>query len=212
MTKRIPRGVTLIELMITMIIAASLLTLGLVTMSGYLPKQRLLSAVQQLEGALQRAQSEANAKGFWSCVKFTGSNSFQIWLDNDGNHATGGCGGGTDTQIGQTQVFKDRVNLATGSGCAENATLNCVVWFETMSGLPKRCASSGTCGSVNPGSGCIDSDFQFVLAQADLSTSTRAREVELTAGGLIQSVKPGEKGLITTLWAKIPEVETNGCE
>src|SRR3990172_7916270 len=105
------RGFTLLELMITMVIVATLLSAGLITMRGYIPKQRLLSTVSGLENLLSRAQSEATARSHWTCIKFSGSSPITatLFVDEDSNHGANSdtCGTGTDLKISSLPFKSD---------------------------------------------------------------------------------------------------------
>ena len=200
-----PRAFTLVEVMITLIIVATLLSLGLATMSGYLPKQRLIASVSNLENLLQRAQSEATSRAYWSCVEIqTGvSTRVELFMDTNSNRV---C---DDTKITDFQL-KDNVQLAGGSTCgSDNPTMGSkvTVWFDTT-GIPNKCEDNS--GTIT----CTPNDFQIVLSNVKLDSGTKAREVEATRGGLISSVKPGTKGLLTGRWAKYSagDTTTGACE
>ncbi len=210
------RAITLVELMVTLVIAAGLLSLGLMTMRGYLPRQRLLSSMEALQGILQRAQTEAASRAAWSCIRLVdvdGILNLQLYSDENGNHgAANACG---DTGAGDlllsTAQFRENVGLATGSNCPpNNLTSSCIIWV-SPSGLPQICANSG-CGASAPGTGCAEHDYQIVVSNSKMDSSARAREVEFTTGGLVKAAKPGTVGLLSTLWASIPPVAAGGCE
>lgn len=218
-----PKGFTLIELMVTLTIVATVLSAALITMRGYIPKQRLISTQSAIENLLQRAQSEASARSYWTCVSVNqqsdGSISMSLLVDKDGNHGNASaCGNTGDIPI-TSITFKTGVTLA--NPCTGNVTsTSCAMWFDTT-GSPKVCAEYGGCGVTAPGtgSGCADASFQIVTTTSNLDSLARAREVEAITGGLIQSVKPGLKGLAnsglsTEIWAKAPDIATGtgACE
>ncbi len=210
MSSKTLRALTLIELMITLAIVIIILSLAIATMRGYIPKQRLVSSTGVLENTLQQAQTEANARSYWTCVQFdtsTTPTSVQIRVDTANAHGTSdAC---TSSTLLNTTKFKKEVEIATGSGCTYNITSSCVIWFNTK-GSPKICADSGSCGGVTPSSGCADFSFQIVLSTPNLEPMARSREVEVL--GMIQTVKPTEKGLVTTLYARAPGTTSDGCE
>ena len=62
--------------------------------------------------------------------------------------------------------------------------------------------------------GCSNVDIEQILSNSDLDSGARSREVEASSGGLIQIIKPGEKGLVPYHFAKLPPVasDTGACE
>ena len=213
-------GMTLCELMITLAIIAIVLSIAVITMSGYIPKQRLISAQSQFADLIQRAQTEANARGYWTCIKFTSGTPLtaQIYLDSDANHGTNNaCGTGTDLAL-TNMVFKDNISLAAATtGCSQNIKTGCRIWFDTT-GSPKLCpgdtlsdcgAAAGSTGATN----CIDWSYQIVFSNPKLSSTARAREVEVLQGGMVQVVKPTESGLVTSNpMAAASPINPGGCE
>ena len=207
------RGLTLIELMVTLAIVAIGLSLAVVTVQGYLPKQHLISTAGTIENLLQRAQSEANARSYWTCVWFQG-NAVHLYVDVNGDHgdgsvANGGCGNSGDLEISK-QLMNSDVALAGGSSCGGlNVQDGCVLWFDPT-GAPKRCPSSlpNVCGGLDPAS-CVDGSYSIVVSNNKMASGTRAREVEVIAGGIIQLVKPGDPGLNASVTAASAGA---GCE
>jgi prepilin-type N-terminal cleavage/methylation domain-containing protein len=222
MSKR--SGMTLIEIMITMTIVAIVLSVALITMKGYLPKQRLLASISALENLAQRAQAEASARSYWTCIRFSDTDPIvgTVYVDVNGNHgsATTACG---DTSNGDYSVtsaqFKSKISFASGAGCTKNITAGCAIWFDTT-GAPKVCKDNpgpGNCGATDPSSStCLDNSFQIILSSSELATGAKARELEILSGGLIQTVKPIEKGLGSTnsveMWAKNPTIASGAGE
>jgi Tfp pilus assembly protein FimT len=203
---------TLVELMITLIIIATVLSLALITMRGYIPKQRLLSSVGLMENLFQQAQVEANTRSYWTCVKYVNS-KWQIFVDKDNDHAADGsanCDPTKDLPLNAVQL-KDGVTQPSCSG--KNVTQSCVIWFDTT-GAPKNCSNSGCPGAPSTAGICIDQTFQVILSSDKLDPLNKAREVEVVKGGLIQTLKPGERGVDATLFAAAPEngSDTGACE
>ncbi|MFH1018780.1 MAG: prepilin-type N-terminal cleavage/methylation domain-containing protein [Pseudomonadota bacterium] len=212
MLRKSRRAITLIELMITLAIVVIVLSLAVTTMHGYIPKQRLVSSAGALENALQLAQTEANARSHWTCVKFVPGNpiSVQVYVNTAGSQATNACTGNDVTLLNTTQL-RTNVQIPSGSGCSSNITTSCKLWFDTT-GSPKLCPNSGSCGGTNPASGCEDFSYQIVLSTSNLEPMARAREVEALIGGMIQTVKPTELGILSTLYARAPGPTSGGCE
>ena len=189
---------TLVELMITVMILASLLTIGIVTLRGYFPKAYLITSAQIVEQGLERAQTEAVARNLWTCLTLDSSNSVQVYVDTGGNHynASPACTGTGYSPIGAAIALKGRTTFASCSSPSFPMT----IWFDTK-GQPNTCASSS----------CTPGDFQIVVTNPQLFIKAKAREIEATSGGFIQIAKPGTKGIITTNWANSP-TQTGGCE
>ncbi|MFH1018781.1 MAG: prepilin-type N-terminal cleavage/methylation domain-containing protein [Pseudomonadota bacterium] len=209
------RAITLIELMITLAIIVIILSLAIITMRGYIPKQRLVSSAGTMENALRKAQTEANARGYWTCVRFSDPTAnpltVEIHVDTAGSHANSETACQDGALLNTTQLRTD-VQIASGSECTSNITTDCILWFNTA-GSPKICSNSGSCGGTAPASGCEDFSYQIVLSTPNLESMARAREVEALIGGMIQAVKPTEPGLLSTLYASAPGTATaGGCE
>ncbi len=215
--KKLPsKAYTLVEMMVTLAILATILSLALISMRGYIPKQRLLGSIGELENFFQRAQAEASSRSYWTCVTFDATSdpiSATLWADLASNHGnTGACSdAGGAREIATTQLKKSVIFAPSGNtGCNNNVTPTCVVWFDST-GLPKKCANSGACGGTSPSSSCVDASYQFVLSNPNLEPGTRARELEIISGGLIQGVTLGKKGLDQSFFAKGSSL-TTGCE
>jgi type II secretory pathway pseudopilin PulG len=232
---------TLVETMVTLVIVATLLSLGIITLRGYLPKQHLLTSVSTLENLFLRAQQEAVSRSQWVCVRMRGTDQtvkpqgFEVWVDADGDHFTTTfkpCGSAGDLKILEASLKKEvglRHSGASAPGCMYAMPLPCVVWFNPQ-GNPMRCGGLWTIPSevycaflapppVPPSNTCVPFDVQAVVVNPKLATTARAREVEVLRRGLIQVVKPGERGQARVggssieVWARgaTPQA-ANGCE
>lgn len=215
--KKTSKGLTVLEIIITLAIAAGVLSLGIISLRSHLPKQDLRSSVEILENIIHRAQTEAKAKSLWTCIKYTANNVAEIWVDQNQDHGTvlGACGNSTapsDTKIGSEFRFKGEVVLAlnTNPGCASTIKPSCDIWFDPT-GAPQLCGQTPCFGAMATTS-CVNYNFQIIIAQPNLPSGTRAREVEISQGGIVEAVKPGEKGMMKWMWAKYPPNETGGCE
>lgn len=195
------RGVTLVELMVTLTIFAGVLTLGIVSLRGYYPKQQLLASAQNLENSLNRGQSEASSRSLWTCVKLSAT-GVEVWVDKDGDHETAGsagCGNSGDLQIGSTLEWRGKTSFV--AGCS---SITDVLWFNTAS-QPQLCPGSSVA--------CTNNDIQLILSNSALASGGKAREIEVGAGGMISIVKPGSKGMFTNRWAKFgSEGGAGACE
>ncbi len=206
-------GLTFVEIMITLVIAAMIMVLGISMMTGYFPKQHLISTVQELENLIQKVQMEATRKAAWTCIRFCSPNSMVSFVNTSGSPGeANGCGDASscdqnakDTLITNKMMFRGRVEIAN---CTGNIKERCEIWFDPK-GTPKRCDNSG-CGGSDPKT-CVDWDYEIVLSSPALDKGTRSKEIELTKAGLVQTVKIGEKGVLPTLWAQTGEL-SGGCE
>jgi hypothetical protein len=206
MTRKIA-GYTLIEIMITLIVAISLMSLGVFTLTSYIPKQRLLDATETTEQSLSRAQLEATARSIWACVDFipeAGETppSMVVRMDSDGDRV---CET-TDLFI-INQQLRPNISFAGGcSGAGASGTENSfdftsgAIWFDTA-GVPRNCV----------GAACTPTSFQLVVRSSELPSGNRAREVEALSSGLIGIVNRNEEGYLIGIFAKSAELST-GCE
>ncbi len=195
---------TMIEIIITMIIAISLMGLGVFTMSSYMPKQRLLDSLETVEQTMSRAQLEATSRSTWSCIIHDATtNSLVIYMDNSNDHTTGNlnaCGNGTDLKISSQQLHQ---GVTFPSGCGFNFS-SAPMWFDTA-GVPKLC--------VTGGAGCSAQTFQAIVTNPKLPSGNCAREVEDVSSELIKIVPRGEKGYDTSVVARTPALTDSGnCE
>lgn len=200
---------TLVEIVITIFIAASLFAMGVFTLQTYLPKQRLLDSMETIEQTLNRAQFEATSRSTWSCIKYdTATKILTVYMDTNLNHTSGptGCGDGTDMLI-TNQSLKDGVGFpnpvcSNGGNSSYDSVTDGPIWFDST-GIPKSCA-----GGV-----CTTTSFQVFVTSANLPASNKAREIEAVSSGLISIVERNSPGYITTLFAKTADQNGAGeCE
>jgi prepilin-type N-terminal cleavage/methylation domain-containing protein len=218
MARKFFRAVTLIELMITLAIVVIVLSLAIATMRGYIPKQKLITSSGILETCLQRAQTEANSRSYWTCIKFNSTPgnpiSAEVRVDKEGKHGNGTANPCTGPLL-QTCQFKSDIIIPPPTGkCARNMNVNdCIIWFDST-GSPNVCSNSGNCGGEISAitAGCVPAGYQIVLSNPNLDAGAKAREVEALVGGLIQTVKPSEKGLDSYFYARGTGDTNTGCE
>lgn len=196
-------GFTMVELIVTMIIVAALTTASILTMRGYVPKQRLTSSVGSLEQALSQAQYEATSRVYWTCLaNNTANNTLEVIVDRDSDRT---CGSGGDFTVASYSISQD----ITFSDCPSSPgdgnpfnDLDGFVWFNT-SGGPQLC-DSGLCASEA---------LEFIVVNDQLPSGNRAREVEVSTSGLIEIVNRRELGYNLTTYAKTATGTTSdGCE
>lgn len=84
---RVQSGFTLIELMITLVIAAILLTVGVPSFTGFIKDNRLTAAANTFVASINRARSEAIKRGASVGVLSQNGTSWEngwtIWVDAD---------------------------------------------------------------------------------------------------------------------------------
>lgn len=118
-------GVTLVELMIVVAIAAIMATIAAPSFSGFIQNTRMTSAMTQLTGDLNRARSEAikrnsrmlvcaHAINGTACANTTWNNGWLICYDN--NPQDGACDvapvdGTNPNPIAIRQAINSRLNL-----------------------------------------------------------------------------------------------------
>jgi prepilin-type N-terminal cleavage/methylation domain-containing protein len=191
------RGFTLVELMITLIIMVILTTLSLITMRGYVPKQRLISTARNIEGTLMRAQSEAYSRATRAGVHFYvdsgGFGKGEIFLDNDTT--------GTDYQQDASEgalttpmLFKPDIFFASNpcfsvyagtAGCNATVGGGCYVFFDSSG------QAINTTGATT--------DYEVFIYSSNLEypqdpTKKEAREIEALAAGMVEVIKIGQPG------------------
>lgn len=192
-------GYTLIEIMITLIVMVSIMSLGVFTLSSYLPKQRLLNGVETTEQALSRAQLEATQRSAWSCISLNTTNNYlEIRIDTNADRT---CQS-TDQFVTSMQLHPDIQYVACSNGGESSFSFasNAAVWFDSA-GVPKVCAS-GT---------CTPQSFQFILRNPNLPSNNRAREVEALSSGLISIIDRNQMGYMQGVFAASGDLPT-GCQ
>jgi type II secretory pathway pseudopilin PulG len=197
-------GYTLLEIMITLIIAAGIIAMGIITLQNYIPRQRLLDSLETVEQTLNRAQFEANSRSVWTCIAYDNSTkTLTVYADMNANHDTGGitaCGDGGDLPL-TTQSLRQGVTFAPFSDKSFSFSPR-PLWFDST-GVPKDC-NAGVCSPISA---------QIIVTDSELATATRAREVEALSSGLIATVDRGAAGYVGTLFAKTATMTGSGaCE
>lgn len=189
--------------MITLVIATSLMFLGIFTLTSYMPKQRLLDSMETTEQSLSRAQLEATSRSVWSCVNLTPPPSpdqpasLNVRMDSDSDR---NCEV-SDLLITTMQLRQDVTFAACVGGTENSFDFSAgAVWFDTA-GVPRNCV-----GTV-----CTPTSFQFILTNSDLPSGNRAREVEAVSSGLISIVNRNERGYMQGIFARSVDLPT-GCE
>lgn len=126
---RTNRGVTLVELMITVAVLAILLTIGIPAFQSTLDKRRLVGAAEQLYADLQYARSEAIRQNRNVTVYFTGTSTWCYGMDDDISSACncstapGNCTVGGVQKVVPGTDFRN-VTLSNNSFSSGNVTFD----------------------------------------------------------------------------------------
>lgn len=181
MLKHTQNAFTMIELMITLAIVVIILSASVITLSNYIPRQRFLSSLDHFEQALSTAQHEATSRVLWTCVRRVGD-ELQVIIDQSNSR---------DCNHDDNFVIKT-FPLSAGIGIAEcSDPFEEEIWF-SISGSPALCN-----GGV-----CTPRSFQIVISSAQLPSGNRAREIEISTSGLIQTIARGEMGYNPSVYAQ----------
>ncbi len=196
------RGFTLMEVMVTLIIVIIVSALGFISMSGYIPKQRLITTARYIENILLRAQSEAYSRSERVGVHFRklGDDIVgELFLDNGSTDYTRDL---SEEPALTSMTFRSGVDFvpngacsavmtSTATNCDFGASNNCYAFF----------SSSGE-AIDNSGS---PADYQLFVYTERLEPGSNAREVELLSSGLVQMLKQSQTGDAT------PPTKASSC-
>lgn len=187
-------GFTVIELMITLAIVAIIFAASYGSMSGYIPKQRLLTTQRYIENILQRAQSEAYSRSAVVGVHFKPGTppTGELFIDANGNGVQESSEGALTSMQFREGIFFTATNckgINFGIGVppeCDAATSDCYVMFN----------NSGQ--AVDPATLSQTVDYQLFIYSTALATAPvspiNTREVEVLSSGLVESIKQGQDG------------------
>jgi type II secretory pathway pseudopilin PulG len=194
--KQTSGGFTIVELMITLIIAVIITSLGIITMSGYLPKQRLISTSKYIENLLTRGQAEAYSRAVQVGVRFTKSGSDTrgaVFLDSNANFLQD-AGEGEITYIS----FKPRVEFTTTCPVTNTDSAS------TTAGQFPDCSDTTLTGAgcyvyFDSSGQAIDDlnaaiDYELFIFTSSLNAPYNSREIEVISSGFVQIPKQGQTG------------------
>ena len=192
-------GFTILELMITMAIVILVTAIGFISMSGYLPKQRLITTAKYLETALQRTQSEAYSRSTRAGLRLRavgGRILMRPFLDANGNYVQDV----SELRLSET-AFRDNVvpiiSSNSSGGCSSingpatpcNCTTtacDCYIFFDS-SGQAVDGSAGATQGQPI--------DYEIFIHSKQLEVGgTADREIEVLSSGLVQVVRQGQAG------------------
>lgn len=123
-------GVTMVELMIVVAIAAILATIAAPSFSDFINNTRLTSIMTQLTGDLNRARSEAIKRNSWVmvCARSTntacGTNWGNGWLVCQDSEPDGACDAGTTASPNPITVHPALNSTLTLTGSAASIRFN----------------------------------------------------------------------------------------
>ncbi len=181
---------TLVEIMIAMAVVLTLLIYAISTLTGLREKRQLVGAANALVDVFTRAQKEANAQRrvMGVCFKSGGGSTYaQAYYP-----ALSAAGLPTDLDCVTGDVLKPLAifgpSISVCPTCDPNVGLNKSVFFSPI-GFP--ILQNGNLGT-----------YQVCLINPHMGAGSRAREVEVTGGGMIQISKLGFAG-------DLPSVQAN---
>ena len=129
-SKQRQTGVTMIELMIVVAIAASMAAIAAPSFSDFINNTRLTSTMTQLTGDLNRARSEAIKRNSWVlvCARSTntacGANWANGWLVCQDSEPNGACDAGTAANPNPITVHQPLNANLTLAGSAASVRFN----------------------------------------------------------------------------------------
>ncbi len=167
-----------------MVLIGILSTVGGVYILGSIARQNLISTTEGVANLLQRGRSEAASRSdTWVGVKFTNSEAFSfIDSDEDGIFDSG------EIKL-MTYTFKDNVRIVNGCGNnAIDASARPYIYFD----------GQGFCGTLASLGNFTEKEWQVFLYNSRVETAQQAREVEALVNGLIEVIKPGQSGNVST--------------
>lgn len=158
-------GLTIFELMVTLIVAAILLSIAIPSFSNLFDKNRVKGAAEELSAQIQFARSEAIARNIDVVVEVKGGANWCVGLDD--TDANCDCATDDDCQVNGVE----RVTEGSKYGGVEITTADATVTFEGTRGLP-------------------DANQTFEFASAD----GKELDVALNPIGRIQLCSPAGSG------------------
>jgi prepilin-type N-terminal cleavage/methylation domain-containing protein len=211
MSKKYNPGFTLVELLITLVIIATLFGTSYVYMSGFLPKQRLSSSIMMLLNVLKMEQSHATTKsarygvvfksdgacGFfdsivqnWMCDHCTNVNIPSTCAECSSS-CIANCS--CSEMLGEKSIkFKERITIPA-TGCTSLSVVPASNVRDTIifnfQGFAYR-------KPVNPETTGVLNSFEIYLKSTD--SNVGVKEIEVNSSGLIEMVKLSSPGNLTS--------------
>lgn len=167
------RGFTLIELMITLAIAAILATLGAPSFSEFIISNRITAQTNDLINGLNLARSEAVRRGQPVCIKSNSATAndwtegWQIYSDPNANRTSGGT---VCSTTGAT-IIQSHDQLTGDATLTSSANFSSYIRFNAL-GVATNSSDVGISGS-------------FSLCRKD-SNSAKSKLINISTTGLIR--------------------------
>jgi len=185
-------GVTLLELMVTLVTLGILLSTSVILMTGYLARQKLTNEAQRLRNffVTTRERAKNQQENFCLQIDRTGPVVFRVYLDVNANFLCPETG--TDTLV-DSLTLDSNISIPT---CSVNNTYwnppsDHVPFFLAGGVIQLRKQTAPTVAITNP-----LGDFEIILISSALPPESRAREVELLFSmGRADLVPAGQLGL-----------------
>ena len=161
------RGVTLVELLVTLVIAAILLTLAAPSFNEFIQKSNTSTAVDKFVESINLARSEAIKRGLQIVVRKTGSHweeGWTIFSDHNGN--------GQLTATDGDELLHSQNKLENGFTLRTDSTIS--TWFAYLpSGFIK---------------GDISNNAKFFLCRSD-KDKPKSRTIKVNNAGNIYIIE-----------------------
>jgi len=177
---KLPRGFTLIELMVTLAVAAILLTVAVPNFREFIERNRVSSTTNILVGALQLARSEAIKRGNYPVILCKSSNGTSCsssaawkdgWLLYADTNADKSFTAGTDELIRRYDAMP-KLAITTGN------SFQCWIGF-AANGYPEGGGTNCAGGLVGNGS--------FSICAASTTATQRGRSIVVNKIGRIRT-------------------------
>jgi prepilin-type N-terminal cleavage/methylation domain-containing protein len=130
-------GFTLIEMMVTMVVAGILIATATMALNAYTKAQSEKGTANRVVSSLRDAAGRAQAEGRTYCVSFDSATSWSVWRYSCDPSWTG-------TSIQGATLTPTKVNSASRQGQASIDTTSVAFPAITVLGLPSGCGTAGT--------------------------------------------------------------------
>jgi type IV fimbrial biogenesis protein FimT len=163
------KGLTLIELVVTLAVALILLTMGIPMFSSITANNRATTQTNSIVTALQVARSEAVKRGV----------EVSVCSKNSGSTA---CGGNNDWLNGML-VYED----LDEDGVYDNGTEDLLAVMDSFSGKPSVSGSASVIRFTVTGMADLTSEQTICVSQSGATGSTPFRVVRVSVTGVVRT-------------------------